>query len=438
MPSLIQRDLQHIWHPCGQMKDYAQFPPLEVVKASGSYLELKNGKKIIDAISSWWCKSLGHNHPRLKKALFAQAELFEHVILANTTNEVIVQFAEKLVQLAPSLPKMLFASDGSSVIEMALKMSLQARKLQGETHRTQFIALGNSFHGETIGAMSVSDVGMYRDPYRELLFQSQFLSPLPYVSGTNDPRWQDCAEEWALLEKKLAPWAEQTTAIIVEPILQGAGHMKMYSQDCLRRLRQWSQKHDIHLIADEILTGLGRTGTMFAYQHAGIEPDFLCLGKGLTAGWIPFSVLLTQDRIYDLFYDDYQKGKSFLHSHTFSGNALAASIALEVLNILQEEKMCEKAQQLGVAMEQALLSIAANTGQLTNVRMLGAVVAAEIKCDDPTRRLGFEFYQKALANGAFIRPLGNTLYWLPPLNMDEETLQELQRITEKTLQHLKM
>lgn len=430
---MIERDLKHIWHPCSQMKDYETFKPLEVVGANGSYIELKDGKKIIDAISSWWCKSLGHQHPRLKRAILEQIEKFEHVILANTTNETIVSLSEKLSQLSPSLNKVFYASDGSCAVEIAMKMSLHARQILRDEKRRVFLSLENSYHGETTGALSVSDVGIYRDPYASMLFDTHFISSLPYISSTEDALWNDCETHWRHIENQLAPYSETATAILIEPILQGTGGMKIYSQDFLRRLRKWTQMHDIHLIADEIMTGLGRTGKMLACQHAEIEPDFICLSKGLTSGWLPLSAVMTRQSIYDLFYDDYASGKSFLHSHTFSGNALAASVALEVLNIIDEEKICERANELGVIMHKNMRDIADQTKKLSNVRGIGAMVAADLICDEPSRRLGFEVFQQAVKFGALLRPLGNTIYWLPPLNTDLEDLSVLKDITKRAV-----
>jgi len=433
MSSLIERDLNHIWHPCAQMKDYAAFPPLEVVGAQGSYIELSDGRKIIDAISSWWCKSLGHQHPRLKKALLQQVERFEHVLLAHTTHAIIVELSEKLAKLTLHLNKVMYASDGSCAVEIAMKMSLHARQVQGQSHRTQFIALENAYHGETVGALSVSDLGMYRQPYLPLLFNTHWLTNLPYVESSQDPLWDNCELHWRAIEKQLKPLSETTTAILVEPIVQGAAGMKIYSRDFLKRLRAFATRHDIHLIADEIMTGIGRTGKMLACDHAGIEPDFLCLAKGLASGWLPLSAVLTSQAMYDVFYDDYASGKSFLHSHTHSGNALAASVANEVLAIMQEERLCERAAAMGDIMRNHLQDIADRTQRLTKVRALGAIAAADIIPSSPQERAGFAVYQKASQLGAILRPLGNTIYWLPPLTTDDETLLKLKEITEKAL-----
>ncbi|MFZ2314398.1 MAG: adenosylmethionine--8-amino-7-oxononanoate transaminase [Gammaproteobacteria bacterium] len=430
---LIAKDLKHNWHPCSQMKDYENFPPMIVEKAYGSYIELANGKKIIDAISSWWCKSLGHNHPRLKKALLNQVERFEHVIFANTTNDIMASLSERLSALTKTLNKVFYAGDGSSIVEAAMKMSLHSRMINGQVNKNKFIALKNSYHGETAGALSVSDVGIYKKPYLSMTFDTYFIDNIPYVNNRQDPLWNNCESEWKIIEKTLEEYAETTTAIIIEPIVQGAGGMKIYAQDFIKRLRQWTHKNNVHLIADEIMTGFGRTGQMFAYQHANIEPDFLCLAKGLTGGWMPFSAVLTTNDIYQTFYDDYDTGKAFLHSHTFSGHALAGSIALEVLNIFEELDICQQVKTLETEMVAAMHRIADHTGKLSNIRHIGGIVAADLIPDPITPRLGFDVYKKAVEFGALLRPLGNTIYWLPPLNIEMGTLKELESITQKAI-----
>lgn len=430
---LIERNLRHIWHPCSQMKDYIDFPPLAVHKAYGPYLELIDGRKIIDAFSSWWCKTLGHGHPELKNALTKQLDYFEHVILANTTNLVIVELSERLAALTANLNKVFYASDGSCAVEIAMKMSLHSRKITGENKRQYFMALSNSYHGETGLALSVSDLGLYGDPYRSVLPKNFFLQNIPYVKNKNDPLWNDCSAAWPNIEKQLEEHADKLTAVIVEPIVQGAGGMLIYSQDFLRRLRNWTHKNNIHLIADEIMSGLGRTGFPLACQHAEITPDFICLGKNLTGGFIPMSAVLTHDKIYELFYDDYEMGKSFLHSHTFSGNALAASVANTTLTILQRDNIYQQVQERENLYKQLMDEIADNTGKLINVRNIGAIVAADLITNNSKQRLGYKVYQQAVKLGALLRPLGNTIYWLPPLNIETEVLYQLQDITQKAI-----
>lgn len=425
--NVAQRDLQHIWHPCSQMKDYEDFPPLAVKSAQGVYIELSNGQKILDAISSWWCKSLGHGHPRLRAALHKQAEQFEHVIFANTTNETIVQLSEKLAQLSPSLDKVFYAGDGSCAIEVALKMALHAQQLRGQPQRNKVVALANGYHGETCLTLSVSDLGIYKDSYQAFLQDVNFLQPLPYVSSMDDPLWDDCSASWKRIEAQLNQQAENLCAIILEPILQGAGGMHVYSQDLLKRIGQWCQANDVYLIADEIMTGFGRTGLPLAIQHANIEADFVCVSKGLTAGWLPFSAVLTRSAIYDLFYDDYATGKSFLHSHTYSGNALGAALALETLSILDDENIYQNVQSNQNYLYENMLAVAQKTGALKNIRHIGWMVAADLITDEP--RAGFSLFQHAVKLGALLRPLGNTIYWLPPLNTTREQLDELRDIT---------
>lgn len=428
------RDLQHIWHPCSQMKDYERFLPVVVKSAQGSYIELASGERLIDATSSWWCKTLGHGHPKLKSALLSQAEQFEHIILANTTNETIVELSERLAHLTPNLSKVVYAADGACAIEMAMKMSLHSRKILNQPQRHQFMALAGDYHGETCGALAVSDLGLYRKPYEDMLIKAHFLQNVPYVSNIHDPLWADCSSCWPVIEKQLEQHASDLTAIVIEPIVQGANGMLIYSADFLRRLREWTKFHDIHLIADEIMTGLGRTGTMLASEHANIEPDFLCLGKGLTSGWLPLSATVTSDDIYNLFYDDYELGKSFLHSHTYAGNALAAAVALACIKCIEHDKILQHVQDMSSVMLKLMQKTAEETGQLERVRHIGAMVAADLKVEHSQERKGFAVFQNAVKRGALLRPLGNTIYWMPPLNTSFETLEALQVITTESIQ----
>ena len=430
--NLINRDLKHIWHPCSQMKDYETFKPIEITKAKGPYLIQPDGKKIIDAISSWWCKSLGHNNSKLKKALIRQANKFEHIILANTTNNTIVQLAEKLASLTENLKKVSFASDGSCAIEIAMKMSLHSRQINNELTRTRFASLENSYHGETCLTLAVTDCDLYKSPYKSILPKTTTIHKLPYVHSKQDPLWHNCADHWYNIKKQLEQYKDQLTAIIVEPILQGAGGMLIYSADFLKRLRQWTTQNNIHLITDEIMTGFGRTGIPLACQHANIEPDFLCLSKGLTAGYIPMSVTLTSDEIYNYFYDDYETGKAFMHSHTHSGNTLAAAVALETFNIMEKEHIYTYIQEeLEPFLYQSMQEVADKTKKLKNIRHIGAMVAADLITNE--KRAGYQVFQRAIKLGALLRPLGNTLYWLPPLNISTKILHKLKDITIKAI-----
>jgi adenosylmethionine-8-amino-7-oxononanoate aminotransferase len=415
------------------MKDHSEFPPLIIKRAEGNYLELENGQRIIDAISSWWCKSLGHGHPAIKKAIHEQLEQFEHVMFGNTTHEKIISLSEKLSQLTPNLNKILYASDGSCAVEIALKMAIHARQILGETHRNQFMCLENSYHGETALAMSVSDLGIYREPYESILIKTHVLKGIPYVSGKQDPLWKDCSSYWPSIEAQLNQHQENLTAIILEPIVQGAAGMKIYSQDFLRRLRTWTHKNNIYLIADEIMTGLGRTGLALACDHAEIEPDFLCLGKALTAGFLPLSAVLTSNKIYSLFYDDYENGKSFLHSHTHTGNALAVSAALAMFGVMEEEKIYQKISAFEPQLISAMQEIMENTGAIKNLRGIGGIVAADLINPKNIKRAGYQFSKAVIQEGALMRSIGNSIYWLLPLNTDPKVLHSLREITERAL-----
>lgn len=429
--NLADRDTNTVWHPCAQMHDYRAFAPMVIQSADGVFVELEDGRRLIDGYASWWCKNLGHRHPRLIAALTAQCDRFEHVGLAHTTSDLLVRFSEKLTGMTDSLKKVLFASDGSCAVEMALKLSLHARQILGQSKRSKIITLENAYHGETLWTMAVSDLGIYRQPYQAVMPEPFVIRDIPYVNSQKDPVWHDASEAWSQIEPQLALMTETASALIVEPILQGAAGMRLYSADFLRRLRLWAKQHDIHFIADEIMTGLGRVGRPFACDYADIEPDMMCLGKGLTAGVLPMSATLITDSLYELFYAPYEQGRNFLHSHTHSGNALGVAVALECLTVLEEEGVYSRAQELSVVMPQLMGNIAG----LTNLRGIGGVVAAVIAESVHSDRIGFEFYQQAAKLGALLRPLGNTVYWCPPLVIDDKELEQLADITQDALRH---
>lgn len=418
------------------MKDYEQFPPLLIKKASGSYIEIEGGQKLIDASASWWSKSLGHRHPRLKMALMKQYDNYEQVILANTCQTPLVELSERLAGLTQSLPKIFYASEGSSAIEIAIKMSLHSRYIQNTPEKKRFMALANGYHGETFLALSLSDIGIYKNAYQEILLPTEFISPIPYLHSRQDPIFEDCAIFWPAIEEKLIQNLGSLSGIIFEPLMQAAGGMQLYSADFLRRLKTFATAHDIHLIADEIMTGLGRTGYPLACRYAAIEPDFICLGKGLTGGVLPMSAVLTTQEIYDVFYANYETGRSFLHSHTFSGNALAAAVALECLKVLEEEKIYQTVQNQEPLFLALMEEVVVKTGRLKNIRHMGAMVAADliVNSEQEKKRWGYQVYQEAVRLGALLRPLGNTLYWTPPLNTTVHTLKELKDITILAIQ----
>jgi adenosylmethionine-8-amino-7-oxononanoate aminotransferase len=441
--SLVARDLAVVWHPCGSQRDYLIAPPIEVVSASGSMLTLADGRQIIDGISSWWCKALGHGHPRLRTALIEQAQRFEHVILANTTNDGIVRLSERLCALCNTMdsPGMVapttgpfnhvfYAGDGSCGVEVALKMAVQAQAQGGQPQRTRFAALANGYHGETVGALSVSDCGLYNAPFSSMRFPCTMLGPLPYRSGSDDARWSDAGLEWEQIESQLAPIAGELAAIIVEPLLQAAGGMRLYAPELLRHLRRWADAHQVFLIADEIASGMGRLGTMLASHQAGISADFVILSKALTGGFLPLSAVVTTDEIYQRFDGQYHQGRGFMHSHTFSGNALATAVANAVLDVFAEEPILEGVARQGALMRQLLAAGMVGRPQLHGLRGMGMMVAVDLRgrdgsALDPAARTAWRVCRGALGHGALLRPLGDTLYLFPPLTATREELERL-------------
>ncbi len=434
-------DLQHVWHPCAQMKDYEEFPPMIVERAQGATLYTPHGP-VIDAISSWWCKSLGHGEPRIREAMHAQIDQYEHIIAANICCQPLVLLAEKLSKLIPRREKSFFADNGSTAVEVALKMSLQYHAQTGHPEKTQIIAFANGYHGETLLTLGVSDSPLYAEMYKAWLPDILKIEEIPYVSSIDDPLFQKMDEaHWERIEAFLAPHARTTTAIIFESIVQGAGNMKIYSADLLRRLRTWCTENNVMMVADEIMTGFGRTGKMFAYEHAGIVPDMICISKGLTSGCAPMSVVQTSNEVYQAFYADYSEKKSFLHSNTFCGYAPAAAAANTVIDIFEHDHILERINQtLSPLMFQYMQSIYDQTQAFENLRMIGGIVAMDwidphTKKPFPSElRVGYSCFKIALQEGALLRHLGDTLYWLPPLNITEKELEKLAKITLSAVQ----
>ena len=425
--------LLQTWQPCTQMKTFEHKPPLSITQAKGATLELASGNTLVDAISSWWCKSLGHNHAEIREALLEQADSFEHVMLPNTTHPALQQLSARLAALLPSLDRVFYAGDGCCAVEIAMKMSLHTRKVRGETRRSKFIALENAYHGDTCGAMSVSHLGKFKQFYHELTFDSHFIRDIPYVSGEDDPLWHDCSVCWPRIAEQLEPLKDTANALVLEPLIQGAGGMKVYSADFLRRLSQWCRHNNVYLIADEIMTGIGRTGYMLACEHAGVVPDFVCLSKGLTSGWLAMSAVLTHQQVSGCFYGD-QTAEAFLHSHTYSGNALAVKVADTVLQIFARQQLCRYVrEQLAPVLHAQMRRLAQQSGILRNVRLLGGVAAADVLLPATTLQNCFRYGVEA---GILLRPLDNTLYWAPPLNSNADTLAAIGTRTEAVLNRL--
>ena len=453
---LVARDLAVFWHPCTQMRDHQSLPPLEVVGARGCRLHLADGRVLLDGISSWWCKSLGHGHPRLKAALTAQLEAFEHVMTAGFTHQPLVRLCERLVALAngrgpgawgPGAPagrqpghfsRVFLAENGSTAVEIALKMALQAQAQRGQPQRTRFAAFANGYHGETVGALSVGDLGLYGEPYQALTFSVTKLGPLPYRSGPGDPLWMDPEPEWSRLQAMLTPMAPTLAAIVYEPVLQAAGGMQLYSPAMLARLAAWARTNDVLLIADEIAAGMGRLGAMLA-SHLSVDgagslpevlPDLAVLSKGLTAGMLPLSAVLTTDAVYRLFEADYFERRAFLHSNTYTGHALAVAVAGAALDVFADENILAGVPARAALLGETLTEAARQRPYLRGTRAAGVMAAVDL-CTrdgqplDPRRRTGYRVYAEALQRGALLRPLADTMYLFPPLNTDPADLQDI-------------
>lgn len=444
LSDLQKLDLAHVWHPCSQMKDYEDFPPVEIVRASGSYMYTADGEPLIDAISSWWCKSLGHAHPEIKAAVMSQMERFEHIIAANTCSEVLTRLSARLASCFPGLDRCFYADNGSTAIEVALKMALQYQQQSGHGERTEVMSLKNGYHGETLFTLSVSDCGLYSSPYEKWMHKILKIEGIPYVCGADDPRWTDMGDvEWDVIESQLAGQRGRLAAILFEPILQGSGGMLVYSPDFLRRLRRWCSANGVLMIADEIMTGFGRTGEMFACHHAGITPDLVCVSKGLTSGYAPMAVTLCSSDLYNAFYDDYFSRKAFMHSNTFCGYALGAAAALAVFDIFEREQIVKRVQEAAPRLRARMEYIGKETGMFKNIRHIGFMAAADLVQKDgtpfdPRLRTGYRCFQAGVKLGAWLRPLGDTLYFLPPLNTSERTLDDLANITLHTLRTLRV
>lgn len=442
LSSLQTKDLQHVWHPCSQMKDYEEFPPIVIKRGKGVWLYDEHGNRYLDAVSSWWVNLFGHANPRLSQALTEQAFTLEHAIFANFTHEPAVKVAEKLVELTPDgLNKVFYADNGSSAIEVALKMSFQYHMQSGKQTKKRFLALTDAYHGETLGALSVGGVDLYNEVYKPLLLDTvRAQGPNCFRCPFNEQPESCLAQCISYVEEELVHLHEEITAVIIEPLIQAAAGMKMYPPIYLKRLRELCTKYDVHLIADEIAVGFGRTGTLFACEQAGISPDFMCLSKGLTGGYLPLSAVLTTDKVYEVFYDDYGTMKAFLHSHSYTGNPLACRVALEVLTIFEEENFIERIQQKSKRMRELALEAFSSIPYVGEYRQMGLVGAIELVSNQDTKepflgdeRIGYQIYKRALVKGLLIRPLGNILYFMPPYIISDEEMQFMIGTTKETI-----
>jgi adenosylmethionine---8-amino-7-oxononanoate aminotransferase len=439
----ITRDLAHVWHPCTQMKDHEhELPLIPIRRGSGAWLEDYAGKRYLDAVSSWWVNLFGHANERINAALRGQLERLEQVILAGFTHEPVIALSEALSAHAPpGLTRCFYADNGSSAVEVAVKMSFHYWRNTGAPAKRRFITLSNSYHGETLGALAVGNVELYKEVYRPLLMDV-ITVPSPDCFGrARGESWAEHSRRrFADMEATLERHAHETCAVIVEPLVQCAAGMRMYDPVYLTLLRAACDRCHVHFIADEIAVGFGRTGTLFACEQAGVRPDFMCLSKGLTAGYLPLSAVMTTEAVYAAFYDDYAKRNAFLHSHSFTGNPLACSAALASLAIFREDRTLERNRELAAHMGGGARALADHP-HVAEVRQRGMIVAIELTRDKATcasypwqERRGLRVYRHALSRGVLLRPIGDVVYFMPPYVITPEEIDLMVEVAREGIE----
>ena len=419
MDDLLNRTRAAVWHPCTQMKQLEAAPPLAIARGEGPWLIDVDGRRYLDAISSWWVNLFGHCNPRINAAITDQLGKIEHVMLAGATHEPVVALSERLAKLT-GLGHAFYGSDGASATEIALKMSAHYWRNSGQPGKNGFVSLKNGYHGETVGALSVTDIPLFKSTYAPLLRHTvQVPTPDARLAEPGESSEAYALRCAAALEAHLAAHADETAAFIVEPLVQGAAGMAMYHPSYLSRVRELCTQYKVHLIADEIAVGFGRTGSMFACEQAlplagsgihGVRPDFICLSKGITGGYLPLSAVLTTDDIYAAFYGE-ETARGFLHSHSYTGNPLACRAALAVLDIFEHDQVIAANRIKSSEFTTILSEVAAHT-RVRHFRHLGMIWAFDVP--DATPGFSARFHRAALAQGVFMRPIGATVYVMPP------------------------
>lgn len=420
---VIALDKAHVWHPYTPMEEYiAETNPLVIDRASGCRLFDSDGRAYLDGNASWWCCALGHNHPRLVRALTSQAERLSHTALAGMTHEPAVTLAKALVNVAPpGLEHVFFSDNGSTAVEAAMKMSLQYWAQNGRPQRTRFVAFDGAYHGDTLGVTALMGVEVFRRPFASVLVE---CLRVPAASDGYERAFAALAQ---LLERE----SDTIAAVVLEPMVQGASGMRIYDAQFLKRARELTAKHDVFLVLDEVFAGYGRTGPMWACQHAGIAPDIMCVAKGFTGGMMPMSATLTTRRVFEGFFGD--SSRAFYYGHTFTGNPLGAAIGIEVLKVYEEECVLERAATKAERIRQAFAGFA-NLPGVATTRSLGMIGVLELAgAQSYLDRGGLRVYHEALRRGAYLRPMGNTVYITPALNIGDADLNELLGILEESV-----
>ena len=443
LPSnLAQRDLASVWHPCTQMKDHESLPMLLVKKAKGAWLEDFDGNRYLDGISSWWVNIFGHCNEKINQAIAQQLGQLEHVLLAGCSHEPVIDLSEQLIKITPGpLSRCFYADNGSSAIEAAIKMSFHYWRNQGQLQKTRFVNLANAYHGETIGALSMGDVALFREVYQPLLLDPITVpSPDSYHREPGETALDHARRMFLHMEEVLRNHHEEVCAVIVEPLVQCAGGMRMYDPEYLRLLRAACDAYGVHLIADEIAVGFGRTGTLFACEQADIAPDFMCLSKALTGGYLPMSAVLTTDPVYEAFYDEYENLNAFMHSHSYTGNPLGCAAALATLDIFKEENVIAANKVLSREFATQCKRFEDHPN-VSDVRQCGMIMAIELVQDKATRkpfpwqqRRSLQIYRYGLEHGVLLRPMSNVVYFMPPYVITTEEIRMLVDVAERGIE----
>jgi adenosylmethionine-8-amino-7-oxononanoate aminotransferase len=436
-PALLQRSLAAVWHPCTQMRHHlpgfdSQLPLVPIVRGEGAWLVEASGRRLLDGISSWWVNLFGHCNPRINAALKDQLETLEHVLLAGFTHEPVVVLSERLAALTGQrLGHAFYASDGASATEIALKMSAHYWRNRGRAEKCRFVSLAGSYHGETVGALAVTDVALFRDAYAPLLRAGSTVPcPDARLAEPGEAPADVARRAAAVLEAHLAAHHAETAALIVEPLVQGAAGMVMYDPEYLRLARALCDRYEVHLIADEIAVGCGRTGTFFACEQAQIWPDFLCLSKGISGGYLPLSLVLSTDAIYQAFLDD-EVARGFLHSHSYTGNPLACRAALATLDIFEQDKVLAANLTRAAMLRAAMDARFAAHPSARHRRSRGMILAFDVETDRP--EFSRRFFTAALEHGVLLRPIGRTVYFMPPYIVTESEIEHLMEGAAKAL-----
>ncbi|NVD71452.1 adenosylmethionine--8-amino-7-oxononanoate transaminase [Duganella sp. BJB1802] len=419
----VARSLRSVWHPCTQMQHHETVPLIPVKSGKGAWLVDHEGHRYLDAISSWWVNLFGHANPRINAALKDQLDTLEHAMLAGFTHEPVIELSEKLSALTGHvLGHTFYASDGASAVEIALKMSFHSWRNNGKDGKQEFVCLKGSYHGETIGALAVTDVALFKDAYGPLLRASQTVMSPDASNAAEGETAEDMARKAAAdVERLFLERADKIAAIIIEPLVQCATGMAMHDPLYLKLVRELCDRHAVHLILDEIAVGCGRTGTFFACEQAGVWPDFLCLSKGISGGYLPLSLVMTRDEIYQSFYsNDVTRG--FLHSHSYTGNPLACRAALATLQIFEEDDVLATNRVKAARLTAALQPLAQHQ-QVRHFRQRGMIWAFD--AIDATPDFSRRFFATAVEHELLMRPIGATVYMMPPYILNDEEIDGL-------------